>query len=193
MEGTGLGRLFILVLLLAVGFAIKGCRGGQPAEEAEETPAAPAVTGDVRQTPEPHDYSILVKKGEFTLFLLDHGEPVAQWPVTLGKNPGQKQMSGDMKTPEGTFPVDEIIDASSWSHDFHDGKGVIQHAYGPWFISLDTRSLSQGKWDGIGIHGTHDPASIGTRASEGCIRMNNEDLEKLKACVKVGTKVTVEE
>lgn len=193
MEGTGLGRLFILVLLLAAGFAIKGCRGGQPAEEAEETPAAPAVTGDVRQTPEPHDYSILVKKGEFTLFLLDHGEPVAQWPVALGKNPGQKQVSGDMKTPEGTFPVDEIIDASNWSHDFHDGKGVIQHAYGPWFISLDTRSLSQGKWDGIGIHGTHDPASIGTRASEGCIRMNNEDLEKLKACVKVGTKVTVEE
>jgi len=192
-KGPAWGVFFILVLLLAVGFAIKGCRGGQPAEEAEETPAAPAVTGDVRQTPEPHDYSILVKKGEFTLFLLDHGEPVAQWPVALGKNPGQKQMSGDMKTPEGTFPVDEIIDASSWSHDFHDGKGVIQHAYGPWFISLDTRILSQGKWDGIGIHGTHDPASIGTRASEGCIRMNNEDLEKLKACVKVGTKVTVEE
>lgn len=156
-KGPAWGVFFILVLLLAVGFAIKGCRGRQPAEKAEETPAAPAVTGDVRQTPEPHDYSILVKKGEFTLFLLDHGEPVAQWPVALGKNPGQKQMSGDMKTPEGTFPVDEIIDASSWSHDFHDGKGVIQHAYGPWFISLDTRSLSQGKWDGIGIHGTPRP------------------------------------
>ena len=54
----------------------------------------------MRQTPEPHDYSILVKKGKFTLFLLDHGEPVAQWPVALGKNPGQKQVSGDMKTPE---------------------------------------------------------------------------------------------
>lgn len=118
---------------------------------------------------------------------------MAKWPVALGKNPGQKQVSGDMKTPEGTFPVDEIIDASSWSHDFHDGKGVIQHAYGPWFISLDTRSLSKGKWEGIGIHGTHDPASIGTRASEGCIRMNNEDLQKLKPCVKVGTKVTIEE
>lgn len=98
-----------------------------------------------------------------------------------------------MKTPEGTFPVDEIIDASSWSHDFHDGKGVIQHAYGPWFISLDTRNLSQGKWDGIGIHGTHDPASIGTRASEGCIRMNNDNLQKLKPYVKVGMKVKVEE
>lgn len=66
-KGPAWGVFFILVLLLAVGFAIKGCRGGQPAEEAEETPAAPAVTGDVRQTPEPHDYSILVKKGEFTL------------------------------------------------------------------------------------------------------------------------------
>ncbi|XOQ51048.1 MAG: hypothetical protein ACFWTX_07190 [Acidaminococcus timonensis] len=70
---------------------------------------------------------------------------------------------------------------------------MIQHAYGPWFISLDTRNLSQGKWDGIGIHGTHDPASIGTRASEGCIRMNNDNLQKLKPYVKVGMKVKVEE
>lgn len=51
----------------------------------------------------------------------------------------------------------------------------------------------QGKWDGIGIHGTHDPASIGTRASEGCIRLENGNLQKLKPYVKVGMKVTVEE
>ena len=192
-KGPAWGVFFLLVLLLAVGSGIKGCRNGQKAEPAAAPPAETAVTGDVRQTPEPHDYALLIKKGEFTLYLLDHGEPVAKWPVALGKNPGQKQVSGDMKTPEGTFPVDEIIDASSWSHDFHNGKGVIQHAYGPWFISLDTRNLSKGKWDGIGIHGTHDPASIGTRASEGCIRLENGNLQKLKPYVKVGMKVTVEE
>ena len=32
---------------------------------------------------------------------------------------------------------------------------------------------------GIGIHGTHAPESIGTRATEGCIRLNNDDLERL--------------
>lgn len=85
-----------------------------------------------------------------------------------------------MKTPDGTFVIDEIIDASSWTHDFKDGKGEIAGAYGPWFLSLDTYNLSQGAWGGIGIHGTHDPASIGTLASEGCIRLRNQDIEALK-------------
>ena len=62
---------------------------------------------------------------------------------------------------------DEVIDASYWTHDFGDGKGEIEGAYGPYFISLDTSNLSGGAWDGIGIHGTHNPASIGTCASEG--------------------------
>lgn len=138
-------------------------------------------------------YSILIKKSEYKLYLLNDGKVVDSWGVALGKNPGQKKVSGDMKTPEGTFSVDEIDNASTWTHDFGDGKGVIAHAYGPWFISLNTDKLSGGKWGGIGIHGTHDPASIGTRASEGCIRLNNENLVKLVKHVKVGTKVTIEE
>lgn len=96
-----------------------------------------------------------------------------------------------MKTPSGTFPIDEIIDASSWTHDFKDGKGEIAGAYGPWFISLDTTGLSKGQWGGIGIHGTHDPNSIGKRVSEGCIRLTNEDIQKLKDFAKVGMKVVI--
>ena len=46
---------------------------------------------------------------------------------------------------------------------------------------------------GIGIHGTHDPASIGTCASEGCIRLQNENLKKLKDYAKVGMQVKIEE
>ena len=137
--------------------------------------------------------SILIKKSEFRLYLLEDGSIVRSWPVALGKNAGQKQKSGDMKTPDGSFPIDEVLDASYWTHDFGDGKGEIEGAYGPYFISLDTSRLSGGTWDGIGIHGTHDPASIGTRASEGCIRMRNEDLLALKKYVNVGMQVTIEE
>ncbi|MDD6850571.1 MAG: L,D-transpeptidase [Veillonellaceae bacterium] len=43
-------------------------------------------------------------------------------------------------------------------------------------------SLNTG-WDGIGIHGTHDPNSIGTNASEGCIRMYNQDVAELKEII----------
>ena len=172
-----------------------------PAKAAtKEDPAAPAARAEdtateesVRPAAAPAGTSILIKKSEFRLYLLEDGKVIRSFPVALGKNAGQKRVSGDMKTPDGTFPIDEILDASYWTHDFHDGKGEIEGAYGPYFISLDTSDLSGGAWDGIGIHGTHDPASIGTCASEGCIRMHNSDLLALKKQITVGTQVTIEE
>lgn len=137
---------------------------------------------------------ILIKKSEFKLYAVDaKGRIVAEYGCALGLNPGQKEKSGDMKTPDGVFPIDEILDASYWTHDFNDGKGEIPGAYGPWFISLDTTKLSGGRWSGIGIHGTHAPESIGTRASEGCVRLNNDDIVKLKQFARVGMKVVIEE
>ena len=62
----------------------------------------------------------------------------------------------------------------------------IQGAYGPYFIRLDTPGNK-----GIGIHGTHDPLSIGTRATEGCIRLNNNDLVELVNVVRPGMMVLV--
>lgn len=133
-------------------------------------------------------YSVLVKKSDYTLTLLQDNIPIAVYKVAIGKNPGQKQAVGDLRTPDGDFTVDELCDASYWTHDFGDGKGEIKGAYGPLFISLRTPG-----WSGIGIHGTHDPASLGTRASEGCVRMNNKDLVKIKPFVHEGTKVKIEE
>ena len=156
-------------------------------QEAKAEQAAPLIANA------PSGTSILIRKSEFRLYLLKDGNVVNSWPVALGKNAGQKRVSGDMKTPDGTFPINEVLDASYWTHDFGDGKGEIEGAYGPYFISLDTSNLSGGAWDGIGIHGTHDPASIGTRASEGCIRMHNSDLLALKKQISVGTQVTIEE
>ena len=40
--------------------------------------------------------------------------------------------------------------------------------------------MDTGGWKGIGIHGTHAPDSLGTMASEGCIRMNNDEIRDLK-------------
>ena len=45
--------------------------------------------------------------------------------------------------------------------------------------------------DGYGIHGTDTPASIGTSASHGCVRVRNEDIETLYQIVKIGTPVFI--
>lgn len=139
-------------------------------------------------------YYLVVDKKEHVLAVRRYGATVATYPVAIGKVEGQKEREGDYKTPEGVFPVVEIWDASAWTHDFGDGKGDIAHAYGPWFFYLDTTALSYGTWDGIGIHGTHDPSSLGTNASEGCIRMDNEQLQEVRnRYIQVGTAVWIHE
>lgn len=120
-------------------------------------------------------YRILVSKSEYKLWLLHGNDIVQEYSIATGKNPGDKQRVGDNRTPVGNFKIVSIENASKWSHDFGDGKGKIKGAYGPWFLRLDAKG-----WKGIGIHGTHDPDSRGTNATEGCIRLSNEDIDELK-------------
>lgn len=101
---------------------------------------------------------------------------LASYPACVAKNRGQKQVSGDNKTPESypgpPFYISQIQDASAWKHDFGDGRGSIP-AYGHWFLRLNTPGHS-----GIGIHGStgnRESLKVG-RGSEGCIRLLDEDI-----------------
>ncbi len=104
---------------------------------------------------------------------------LAEYPCCLSKNKGDKQRKGDMRTPESPqgkpFKITAIQDASTWRHDFKDGRGNIK-AYGHWFLRLLTPGHS-----GIGIHGsTNNENSVPGRASEGCIRLRDQDIITLK-------------
>ena len=130
---------------------------------------------------------IIVDKEKLLLHLINYrGEVVNTYGVCCGKNYGDKRKRGDMKTPEGIFHITDIEDSSTWEHDFQDGRGNIKDAYGPWFLRLAVPD-----YKGIGIHGTHKPESIGSRETEGCIRLNNHDIEELKRQILPGTIVIV--
>jgi lipoprotein-anchoring transpeptidase ErfK/SrfK len=130
---------------------------------------------------------VVISKETMTLTVYGANDSmIARYPVAMARNYGNKQRAGDNKTPEGDFTVQQIQNASYWTHDFRDGKGEIKGAYGSHFIRLLTPPHK-----GIGIHGTHDPASIGTRATEGCIRLRNEDLLAFVKLVYVGLPVTI--
>lgn len=129
---------------------------------------------------------VVIDKSHHKLIIIRDGDRIKEYAIAVGKNKGDKQKIGDMRTPEGTFSVQQIQDASTWTHDFKDGKGQIAGAYGPLFIRLKTPP-----WRGIGIHGTHDPNSIGTNATEGCIRLNNKELLEFRKLISIGTKVII--
>ncbi len=136
---------------------------------------------------ESKSYFALISKEDMSLSLCDfNSQLIMECDIACGKNYGDKQMEGDMKTPEGRFSVSEIVDARLWTHDFGDGKGEIKGAYGSHFIRLETPPHT-----GIGIHGTHDESSIGTRATEGCIRLHKRDLKRFVSYVYIGMPIII--
>lgn len=130
---------------------------------------------------------ILISKPELTLALVDTcGNAIVKYGIACSNYYGNKERRGDNKTPEGTFKITQLLNSKSIPHDFHDGKGPIVGAYGPWFMRLSVPGFND-----IGIHGTHLPESIGTRATEGCIRLRNDDVIDLRKRVHVGTDVII--
>ena len=159
---------------------------GHQEQSADSVFGGRTVSADVKEADRDAGFIVIDKK-KMTLTLYDcKGRVRHSYGMACGKGIGDKQKVGDMRTPEGVFHVERIQEASGWTHDFNDGKGVIKGAYGPWFIRLATPGHR-----GIGIHGTHDPESIGTRASEGCIRLRNEDVAELVKSVYPGMAVVI--
>ncbi len=127
---------------------------------------------------------IVISKRDLTLTVYDRNAAgdtvmVAQFPCCMGKNKGNKTRRGDQRTPESPagkpFKITMIQDASTWKHNFHDGRGNIR-AYGHWFLRLATPGFKS-----IGIHGsTNNEQTVPGRASEGCIRLLDKDIITLK-------------
>lgn len=105
------------------------------------------------------------------MYLYDKdGNIVYHLPIATGLNSGQKEKEGDSRTPVGKFSIS--------SHNSNADENYFGHKihYGLYTPAGENRPATTG----IGIHGDAGyPNSIGVNASHGCIRCNNEDLEKL--------------
>lgn len=86
-------------------------------------------------------------------------------------------------TPTGKYFVTDLVPIPG-------GGSFGTYAFG---LSGIQTNLPDG-WTGgdqLAIHGTSNPASIGTSASAGCLRVNEPTLEKLKQVLGLGTPVTI--
>jgi hypothetical protein len=87
----------------------------------------------------------------------------------------------------------EVPLATTEGHEIIANGNIVIPPYGTtqrrYLGVLGTRRLELG--DGYGIHGTDHPESIGKAASHGCVRLRNEDIEKLYDMVPVGTPVYI--
>ncbi len=98
------------------------------------------------------------------LVLYEDDKEVCRYPVAVGKS--------KTPTPLGEWKV------------IHKGVG--------WGNGFGTRWMGLNvPWGIYGIHGTNKPGSIGSYASHGCIRMFNQDVEKLYPLVPWGCRVKI--
>ncbi len=120
-------------------------------------------------------YRIVVDRSAFRLTLWRGAEVVARMPIGLG--------TGKTPTPVGRFYLISLLRPPD--------PGTI---YGSFAYGLSGYSEVLTDWEGggvVGLHGTNDPTSIGRKASAGCIRMRNEDIEKLVPLLPLGTPVEI--
>ncbi|MEM9904140.1 MAG: L,D-transpeptidase [Cyanobacteria bacterium P01_D01_bin.44] len=131
--------------------------------------------------PEATQVEVRVKLATRQVKLYRQGELVEQYPVAIGQD--------DWQTPVGVFEVLQMQQNPAWQHPVtHD---VIEpgpdNPLGARWIGFWSDGTHQ-----IGFHGTNQEALIGQAVSHGCIRMRNQDIQKLYDQLALGTLITVE-
>ncbi|MDF2607417.1 MAG: L,D-transpeptidase [Bacillales bacterium] len=125
------------------------------------------------------DEFIIINKKTNGLVFIDDGKIVFAKTVATGK-------TSDL-TPEGEFLV-TVKAVNPYDRRRNIAGGDVLNPLGSRWIGFDALNT-----DGriYGIHGTNVPWSIGSYASNGCIRMLNNEVENLYNLVPVGTKVII--
>lgn len=122
---------------------------------------------------------IIVNKQSNQLAFVNEGKVQEVYPVATGAT--------EELTPNGIHTI--IVKAMNPYYRKKDiPGGAPNNPLGSRWIGFDAKDT-----DGriYGIHGTNQPESIGQNISAGCIRMLNENIEKLYEQVPIGTKVWI--
>jgi len=102
--------------------------------------------------------------------VIEDGEIVTIFQVAVGKPA--------TPSPVGTFTIVNRVANPTY---YKTGKVVGPGAANP----VGTRWIGLSE-KGYGIHGTDNPRSIGFAKSHGCIRLRNQDVERLFERVRTG-------
>ena len=142
--------------------------GGAPVGAPQVNPSRALRAGKRR---------IVVSLADRKLALVEDGRVVKIYRVAVG--------TPVTPTPSGDFKIINRVKDPTW-YGGNIQPGVVipagpQNPLGTRWIGLNHK--------GYGIHGTNAPKSIGKRASHGCIRMRQADLEELFEIVRVGDTV----
>lgn len=127
---------------------------------------------------------LTVNRSTFELKLWENLELAKTYTVAIG--------AVGFETPEGEYAIQNKAVDPAWTVPDAAWAGDLA---GKTIPGGDPRNALKARWlgiyDGAGIHGTDDTASLGSAASHGCVRMAIPDVEELYDQVPVGTPIYI--
>jgi lipoprotein-anchoring transpeptidase ErfK/SrfK len=125
---------------------------------------------------------IIVNRAKFRLELFKGLKLHETYPIAVGRV--------GLETPAGQYTIANKAINPAWHVPNSPWAGDLA---GKTIAGDDPSNPIKARWlgvyDGVGIHGTSDDASIGSNASHGCSRMHIPDVEKLYDEVPVGSPI----
>jgi lipoprotein-anchoring transpeptidase ErfK/SrfK len=129
--------------------------------------------------PLPGDPFVIVNKQTNEIALINENRVQTVVSAATGKT--------ENLTPEGLFTITVKAPEPYYRKKDIPG-GDPQNPLGSRWIGFDAENTDGRTY---GIHGTNDPASIGKKISQGCVRLQNEAVESLYDYIPVGTKILI--
>jgi lipoprotein-anchoring transpeptidase ErfK/SrfK len=126
---------------------------------------------------------LTLDRGSFTLRLWEDLELTRTYPVAVGRE--------GLETPEGLYEIQAKEENPIWHVPESDWAGNLAGQTIPPGPSNPIKARWMAIYEGAGIHGTEETASLGSAASHGCVRMAIPDIEELYDQVEVGTPIFI--
>jgi hypothetical protein len=142
----------------------------------------PEVTTD--ELAEQYPTYLTVNRASFELSLWKNLELAKTYTIAVG------QVGFD--TPAGVYNIQNKAVDPAWNVPDAAWAGDLAGTVVPGGVPENPlKERWMGIYDGAGIHGTDDIASLGTAASHGCVRMSIPDVIELYDQVDVGTPIYI--
>jgi lipoprotein-anchoring transpeptidase ErfK/SrfK len=126
---------------------------------------------------------LTIDRGNFTLRLWQNLKMTQSYTIAVGQQ--------GLETPAGTYSIDDKQVNPSWHVPDSAWAGDLAGQVIPPGPEDPLKARWMGFYNGAGIHGTDDVASLGTAASHGCIRMAVPDVIALYDQVPLGTPIYI--
>ncbi len=141
----------------------------------------PDVTTD--ELAQKYPVYLTVDRGNFQLRLWKDLKLVKTYTIAVGQQ--------GLETPAGTYTIDDKQVNPAWHVPDSPWAGDLAGQVIPPGPEDPLKARWMGFYNGAGIHGTDDVASLGTAASHGCIRMSIPDVIELYDQVPLGTPIYI--